>query len=79
MHILVEDELARGHGPSVRALDRLMLAGASRHEAVHLIGQTICDHRAWNGDDAQQDQGQRQRAMNAAIESLAYAAIPVQQ
>jgi hypothetical protein len=44
-HVLVENYLARGHGPSQRALARLLSAGVGRHEAIHLLAEAR--HRAY--------------------------------
>jgi hypothetical protein len=38
MHVIVENQLALNDEPVVRALDRLMKGGLSRHDAVHAIG-----------------------------------------
>ncbi|WP_418318927.1 hypothetical protein [Piscinibacter sakaiensis] len=38
IHVIVENQLAKPHQATVKALARLQQAGLSRHEAVHAIG-----------------------------------------
>lgn len=40
-HAIVENQIALGHDPVVRALARLMNEGLSRHDAVHAIGSVV--------------------------------------
>lgn len=40
-HAIVENQLAEGYAPAVRAMARLMAEGLSRHDAVHAIGSVI--------------------------------------
>lgn len=40
-HTIVENQLAEGYAPAVRAMARLMAGGLSRHDAVHAIGSVI--------------------------------------
>jgi hypothetical protein len=45
LHTIVERQLAGGDPPETRAaLDRLVAAGVSRHEAVHRIGNVMVRH-----------------------------------
>ena len=44
VHVIVENQLAEGFGPTVRALDRLMAGGLDRHDSAHAIGCIISNH-----------------------------------
>lgn len=44
VHAIVETQLATAHDPAVRALDRLMADGLTRHDAVHAIGNVVAQH-----------------------------------
>lgn len=41
-HVIVEDQIARGFGPSRRAVTRLQEQGLSRHDAIHEIAAIVC-------------------------------------
>ncbi len=41
MHVVVENQLALADKPVVRALNRLVREGLSRHDAVHAIGSVV--------------------------------------
>ncbi len=42
IHVVVEDQLASGAPPEARrAMDRLVRAGLSRHEAIHAIASVV--------------------------------------
>lgn len=41
IHVIVENQLAMGEPPTLRALARLREGGLSRHDAVHAIGSVI--------------------------------------
>lgn len=43
MHVVVENQLASNDEPVVRALDRLLKDGLSRHDAVHAIGALVAE------------------------------------
>jgi len=43
MHVVVENQLALADEPVVRALDRLVREGLSRHDAVHAIGSVVAE------------------------------------
>jgi hypothetical protein len=43
-HAIVENQLAEGLEPVVRAMARLMNEGLSRHDALHAIGSVVSDH-----------------------------------
>lgn len=40
-HTVVENQLAEGYAPAMRAMARLMAEGLSRHDAVHAIGSVV--------------------------------------
>jgi hypothetical protein len=39
--VIVENQIAEGYEPTVRAIVRLTAGGLDRHEAVHAIGSII--------------------------------------
>lgn len=41
MHVVVENQIAANHAPTVQAMARLLGEGLSRHEAVHAIGAVL--------------------------------------
>jgi hypothetical protein len=43
-HVMVENQLAEGYGPSVRVIARLTKEGLTRHDAVHAIGSVVSEH-----------------------------------
>ena len=43
VHVVVENQLALVDEPVVRALDRLVREGLSRHDAVHAIGSVVAE------------------------------------
>jgi len=44
IHAIVENQVAEGHEPVVRAMTRLTSTGLSRHDAVHAIGSILAEH-----------------------------------
>src|SRR5215471_21073083 len=44
IHMIVENQLALNDEPVVRALDRLMNEGLTRHDALHVIGSLVSKH-----------------------------------
>jgi hypothetical protein len=71
MHVIVENQVAMGFGPTVRAIDRLQREGLSRHDSLHAIGSVLSEFMfsamrkpAETGSQVLQSQ------INAAIESL---------
>jgi hypothetical protein len=44
VHVTVENQLAEGFGPTVRAMARLHAGGLDRHEALHAIGTVLSHH-----------------------------------
>ena len=43
-HVIIENQLAEGIEPIVRAMARLAAEGLSRHEALHAIGSVLAEH-----------------------------------
>jgi hypothetical protein len=43
MHVIVENQLASGDEPVIRALARLMREGSSRHDAIHALGSIVAE------------------------------------
>jgi hypothetical protein len=43
-HAIVENQLAMGHPPVVRAMERLAKQGLSRHDCIHAIGWVLAQH-----------------------------------
>ena len=43
-HAIVENQIAEGHAPVARAMQRLAREGLSRHEALHAIGSLVADY-----------------------------------
>lgn len=44
IHTVVENQIAVAHDPVIRAMERLISAGLSRHDAVHAIGSVLAEH-----------------------------------
>ena len=70
-HVIVENQVAIGFGPTVRAFERLQQQGLSRHECIHAVGSVIAEHlfstmRETEAVDSKDVQAQ----INAAIERL---------
>ena len=71
IHAVVENQIAEGVEPVVRALSRLTKQGLSRHDALHAIGSLVAEHffEALNTKD--KDFGSNAQARyNAAVERL---------
>ncbi len=72
MHVIVENQIATGYGPTVKAMARLQQGGLSRHEALHAIGSVIAKQMYGvlpsTADNSPRPDPQTQ--LNAAIEAL---------
>lgn len=44
IHAVVENQIAEGHEPVIRAMARLTSTGLSRHDAVHAVGSVLAEH-----------------------------------
>jgi hypothetical protein len=71
MHVVVENQVAMGFGPTVRAMERLQNGGLSRHDAVHAVASVVAEHlhSLMSGGQTEASQTQQSR-LNAAIERL---------
>ena len=71
MHVVVENQIATGYGPSKRAVARLQSQGLSRHEAIHAIASIVAQfvHELNNGRTAAAWASFQSR-MSEAIERL---------
>ena len=43
-HVIVENQIAEGLEPVVRAMARLMKQGLSRHDALHAVGSVVANY-----------------------------------
>lgn len=70
-HAIVENQIAGGLEPVIRAMDRLANEGLSRHEALHAIGSVLAEHLNETMTMKSPDSGSTVEARyNAAIERL---------
>lgn len=71
LHVVLEDRVARGEGPVVRALARLQQQGMARHDALHAMGDVLGSHLRLK-DEAlgTADAAGWQRRLNEALEQL---------
>jgi len=44
IHAVIENQIAEGHEPVIRAMSRLTSAGLSRHDALHAVGSVLAEH-----------------------------------
>lgn len=44
VHAVIENQIAQGHEPVIRAMSRLTSAGLSRHDALHAVGSVLAEH-----------------------------------
>jgi hypothetical protein len=71
VHVIVENQIATGYGPTRRAVERLVAGGLTRHEAIHAVGTVVV--RAAHQLTASSDpefHDTHQKRMGAAIDSL---------
>ena len=75
LHVVVENQLAEGFDPTVRALQRLRGEGLSRHEAVHAVAAVLAEHlyAAMSGDGPAPDPVALQEAMALDLDVLSAA------
>jgi len=72
MHVIVENQIATGFGPTVRAMARLQQQGLARHEALHAVGAVVAEHlHGLLAGEVPADAGPSQQQLNAAIDGLA--------
>ncbi|HEU0276774.1 MAG TPA: hypothetical protein VFQ95_02990 [Rhodanobacteraceae bacterium] len=71
IHAVVENQIAEGHDPVIRAMSRLRAAGLSRHEALHAVGSVLAEHLFTLPRDGSPSPGTPpMAAYDAAIERL---------
>ncbi len=72
LHVFVEDQIAFGTGPVIRALDRLQHSGLVRHEAIKAIAAVFKEHyRHLPHQPTQEEQSQSQLRLNSELDDLA--------
>jgi hypothetical protein len=71
LHVAIENQIASGFGPTVRAMKRLQEQNLSRHDAIHAIASVLAEHlhKAMNSDPPP-DSGSLQFAINLDIDLL---------
>jgi catechol 2,3-dioxygenase-like lactoylglutathione lyase family enzyme len=70
IHAIVENQIAGGHEPVVRAMARLASAGPPRHDALHAIGSVLAEHIFDLLHDAPAGGGNPMVNYDAAVECL---------
>ena len=68
-HAIVENQIAEGLEPVLRAMVRLVNEGLSRHDAVHAIGLVVAEH-VYELSKSKDDAATSQARYNAAVERL---------
>ena len=71
IHVIVENQIAMGFGPPLRAMTRLRAQGLSRHESLHAVGSVVSSYiyEAMH-QSVETNSHTPQAEMNAAIERL---------
>ena len=70
-HAIVENQIALGLGPVVRAVPRLMKQGLSRHDAIHAVASVLTDQLYEQANSKSQDSVEVvQSRYDAAVERL---------
>lgn len=71
LHVIVENQIAQGFGPSVRAIERLQCEGLSRHDALHATASVISrfSYEALAGQNPN-EAATAQSRLNATLERL---------
>ena len=71
LHAIVENQIAEGLEPVVRAMGRLTRDGLSRHDALHAIGSVVAEHFYETLSTKDEDVANTAQARyNAAVERL---------
>lgn len=72
IHVAVENQIAEGLEPVVRAMTRLTKEGLSRHDALHAIGSMVAEHlyEAARAEDKDNFASTHQARYAAAVERL---------
>jgi hypothetical protein len=71
IHVIVENQIAMGQGPTVRAMARLQSQGLSRHDSVHAVGSVVSSYmfKAMR-EPGESSPENSQPQINAALERL---------
>ena len=70
-HAIVENQIAGGLEPVIRAMDRLANEGLSRHEALHAVGSVLAEHlNETMSAKSQESASTGQARYNASVERL---------
>jgi len=71
-HAIVENQIAQGHGPSCRAVERLQREGLTRHESIHAVASIVAEttYDLVRAPQSSASGNELQRAMNSKLESL---------
>lgn len=69
IHTAVENQLAEKYDPTVRALERLLKDGPSRHEAVHAVGSCVSE-LIYNITKSQASAESSRERFEAAVQKL---------
>jgi hypothetical protein len=71
IHVIIENQVAMGFGPTVRAMSRLQTQGLSRHDSLHAVGSVVSGHMfEAMRQSVEADSHTLQSELNAAIERL---------
>jgi hypothetical protein len=71
VHVIVENQVAMGIGPTVRAMARLQSQGLSRHDALHAVGAVVSSYMFASMHAPQEaDSASLQSQINAALVRL---------
>lgn len=71
LHVFVEDQIAHGVRPVIRAMERLQSGGLERHEAIHAVAAVCAAH--WQRvslSSTETDQSAAQLRLNSELDSL---------
>ena len=70
-HAIVENQIALGLGPVVRAMSRLMKQGLTRHDSIHAVASVLADHLYEQANMTSEDSADvLQARYDAAVERL---------
>jgi len=70
-HVFVEDQIAHGVRPVIRAMERLQSGGVQRHDAIHAVAAVCVAH--WQRvviTSTETDQSAAQLRLNAELDAL---------
>ncbi|WP_018605351.1 hypothetical protein [Uliginosibacterium gangwonense] len=71
LHVYVENQIASGFRPAIRALDRLQGEGLGRHDAIHMIATVFAAYYQQRpATPSRKEQSDAQIALNAELDAL---------